>query len=351
MRPRLACSIFAVALVGCGVEFDPPSEVKTLRVLGVQKTAPYAMPGEDVTLSMLWHDGSPKAPRAVQVAWLSGCFNPPGDLYAGCAQSFAEAGGAGGSGGTGGSAGIPGLPPGISVGLGNTFTFTMPADIISSRPPPSDSKLPAYGLAYVFFAVCAGELGPAATSAQGATFPIGCFDAGGKPLGSDDFVAGYSAVYAYDSIRNENPIITGFKFNGVTVTPSCQDEDCLTVPTQTPDCAGGDPCIDPCSDDGDPACPAYDITAVVDPASAELDEVSKIAYDRSVTEQLWVDYYVDRGGLKSPVKLVSDAQKGFNDDYSTEFYAPKKSGTLSIWAVVHDNRGGMSWVRTEVGVR
>ena len=173
----------------------------------------------------------------------------------------------------------------------------------------------------------------------------------GAALGADDFVAGYTAVYGYDSIRNENPIITGFKFNGVSVTPSCQNEECLTVPQQTPDCAGGDPCIDPCSKDGDPDCPAYDITAIVDPASAESDEVSKLAYDRSVSEQLWVDYYVDRGGVKSPVKLVNDAQKGFNDDYSTEFYAPKKSGTLSIWAVVHDNRGGMSWVRTEVGVR
>lgn len=237
------------------------------------------------------------------------------------------------------------------MGTGDTFTFTMPADVISSRPPPDDPKVPPYGLAYVFFAVCAGELGPAATGAQAATFPIGCFDADGDPLGADDFVAGYTAVYGYDSIRNENPIITGFKFNGVSVTPSCQNEECLTVPQQTPDCAGGDPCIDPCSKDGDPDCPAYDITAIVDPASAESDEVSKLAYDRSVSEQLWVDYYVDRGGVKSPVKLVNDAQKGFNDDYSTEFYAPKKSGTLSIWAVVHDNRGGMSWVRTEVGVR
>src|SRR5205809_478425 len=78
-----ACSLL---LLGCGPDFDPPSELHSLRVLAVQKDVPYAQPGETVNLQMLWQDSSLLAgpDRKIQIAWSPGCFDPPGDLYYAC---------------------------------------------------------------------------------------------------------------------------------------------------------------------------------------------------------------------------------------------------------------------------
>ena len=43
--------LLALAAVGCGEDFDPPHELKTLRVLAVQKDQPYAMPSSVVKSS------------------------------------------------------------------------------------------------------------------------------------------------------------------------------------------------------------------------------------------------------------------------------------------------------------
>jgi len=77
MRSAIS-SLSLVALVllsslsaGCGPDFDPPSELHSLRILGVQKDVPYAQPGDTVNLQMLWQDASPlagPAPSAAQNA-------------------------------------------------------------------------------------------------------------------------------------------------------------------------------------------------------------------------------------------------------------------------------------------
>jgi hypothetical protein len=48
------------------------------------------------------------------------------------------------------------------------------------------------------------------------------------------------------------------------------------------------------------------------------------------------------------VRLVNDAQTGWNADYGTEFRAPSTKGPMFIWAVVQDSRGGEQWVRQSV---
>ncbi len=96
--------------MGCAPEFAKVSEIETLRVLGVQKDKPYAAPGEEVTLSMLWDDGSPDRGRPIKRAWLAGaCSNPVGDSFIGCFQAASDLfGGAGGASGEGG----PEIPEG-----------------------------------------------------------------------------------------------------------------------------------------------------------------------------------------------------------------------------------------------
>lgn len=345
IRVRLDSSLAVLALalgaVGCGAEFDPPHEVKTLRVLGVQKSAPYAQPGQDVELRMLWTDASPKAPRPVSVTWFSGCTNPPGDLYYNCFTQLGSLDPGSGS-----------LPPGVKVGTGNRFTFTMPADVIDSRPPPQDPKLPPYGLAYVFFAVCAGQLGPAPSDQP---FPIGCYGPDGKALGADDFIVGYSAIYAYRDFTNANPSVTGFSFNGVETPPVCIGEQCADVsePPPPPDCSQPNvPCIFACAADGDEDdCDGYPVRPLVDRDSAEKDSVSSAAYGRDTEEQMWIRYFADAGSLDSDIRLLNDAEKGWNDDFGTKFRAPKDPGVVNLWAVVYDNRGGMNWVRQQVVVQ
>ncbi len=335
---RFSAIGLALSFLGCGAQFDPQSELQTLRVLAVQKDAPYAKPGQDVELRMLYYDASPDAPRPIQVAWFSGCFDPPGDLYSGCFELLANE--------YGGS-----LPPDAQVGSGERFTFTMPDDIISSRPPPLDQRQPPYGLAYVFFAACAGTLDAAPANESG--FPLACYGPDGKPLGADDFVAGFSAIYAYDGYVNENPIVTGFQVEGKTVTPTCIGDDCLDyVEPATIDCTSGDvPCIPSCGDDGDDSCPDHSIKPIIDRASAEVDQVSVDAYNEAFEEQMWVSYYVSGGGVKSDVRLLNDAKKGWSEDHGTQFHAPKQTGPVHIWAVVHDNRGGVSWVRQDVVIQ
>jgi hypothetical protein len=203
-------ALLLLGATGCAPEFAEVSEIETLRVLGVKKDKPYAAPGEEVTLSMLWSDGSPDAGRPIKRAWLAGvCTNPVGDSFVGCFQAASEL--FAGEGGEGGPAEIPDGPIDLTPFLpeGDTVTFTIPEDIISERAGSLPPGQVPYGLSMVFFFACAGErfvLDPSARS----LFPIICEDADGNALGPDDYVAGYSSIYAYEDIRNDNPIVSAF---------------------------------------------------------------------------------------------------------------------------------------------
>jgi hypothetical protein len=336
-----AC-VLSLGLLGCGPDFDPPSELHSLRVLAVEKDVPYAQPGDTVNLSMLWQDASPLAgpDRKIAIAWSPPCFDPPGDLYYAC---FAD------------SSTIGGMIKQDPASPEHT-SFEVPLDIISRRPPVTDgSKNPPYGLTYVFFAACAGELTLVPTSAS-TDFPVGCKDASGKLLGADDFVAGYTSIYSFEGFSNHNPVIKGFELRGQPLPDSgfCIGDDCLALAGSAPavdiDC--DDPeqaarCIPTCADDGDSSkCTGYAFQPTIDrndPANQDQDDVSAVLLGRDVGEQMWVDYYTDAGSFKSSVRLLNDATNGWNFDYGTEFYAPKDSRLLRIWAVAHDNRGGMAW--------
>ncbi|MEO7036575.1 MAG: hypothetical protein ABI548_21695 [Polyangiaceae bacterium] len=341
--------LLSVCLLGCGPDFDPPSELHTLRVLAVQKDKPYAQPGAKVNLQMLWEDASPNVGRPVTIAWSAPCFDPEGDLYYLCFTNknlFGDM-----------------TSPGENTPrLGNTTQITVLDDIISSRTPPSQASNAPYGIAYVFFAACAGTLTAVAPTAQ-TSFPIGCKDADGNLLGSDDFVAGYTSVYSFDGFSNNNPAISGFEIaeKSLPIDAFCQDADCIaqassSIPDpSTIDCdTGDDPrCIPTCAADGDRSCKGWSVHPVLDKTAKEnqdTDEVSTKLVGRTLGEQMWINYYTDAGGFKSPVRLLNDATTGWNDDYGTDFYAPKNPGMVRIWGVVHDNRGGTSWAGTTLKV-
>jgi hypothetical protein len=364
---RHLAALLGLCLLGCGPDFDPPSELHSLRILGVQKDAPYAQPGQTVNLQMLWTDASPKRPRPVQIAWSPPCFDPPGDLYYAC---FGDSG-------VFGADGMLVLDRDstsvrISKYIINGADPNIPGgnDGIAVRPPPPDARNAPYGIAFVFFAVCAGEFTVVPRSDE-TTFPIGCKDENGTLLGSDDFVAGYTSIYSFKSFSNNNPVVTGFTFNGRDFTTAdnpgpasgeagaanadsasiCLNETCTSGSrAQTEfdfDCtAYPERCVPTCADDGDSSCHGYSLNPMIDkndPKNQDQDDVSAQLLGRQVGEQMWINYYAEAGGFKSPVRLLNDATTGWNDDFATEFYAPKAPGPFRVWALAHDNRGGVAW--------
>jgi hypothetical protein len=332
--------LLSLGTVACGEGFDPVSDLRTLRAIGVAKNKSYANPGDEITMDLVWQDASKDAPRDVTIAWMPACFNPPGDLFYGCFAQFGS------------------TDPDNMGSLSEKLTFTIPEDILSSRPPP-DPDNPAFGTAFGFFALCAGDLVPLDPPPSKNALPLGCRDrTSGDLLGPDEFVAGYAQVMVFaDGFANANPNITGFTVEGNEVETDCIGVLCAkpgtpSEPEPEPiDCtdeANAARCIATCEDDGEDTCPDIDIAPIVTRDSAEPDEVAARYYGRADSEQLWIDYYSDRGTVRSPARLLNDATQGWNDDYGVEFWAPKEPGPLSVWAAVHDNRGGANFVRVRL---
>jgi len=367
-----ACFASVLAL-GCGATFDAATEIKSLRILGVQKDKPYALPGEKVNLSLLWYDatdaGTTEPPRPVQIRWLGGCLNPPADSYQGCFAEYAAA------------LTEPTAPfaAGFSQGSGATFSVTMPTDATAGPfgpvlHPSQDLQLGPYGLSYVFFSVCAGTLVPAPSDKQ---FPLRCVDDNGTDLGPNDFVLGYTAIYMFGPppgggvYRNADPVIGGFNFGQKDVTDAaCFGDDCLgtcAVDPASHEITGcfnkTDPadidcdlwpslCIPSCKDDGDQLkCPKHEISLSIDPHTFEQDQVTNDAYSKMYLEQMWIDYYSTAGKFKSGTKLLNDATTGWNNENFTDFFAPSATGLARVWVVVHDNRGGVSWAGTTLKIQ
>lgn len=318
----------SVWVVGCGPTLDKISSLETLRVLGVRKSSPYAAPGETVHLKMLWEDGRAELPPQVETFFGFWCLNPPGNSYAGCLTM------------------LPNVEPSFAFNV-NEFEVRIPEEALVPSPVP-DAR--ASGSAFVFYAVCAGTL-EVADLDKGISDPEElvprCLDEDGEQVGADDFMIGYSQIFIYEELRNENPVITGLRQGEFEIEVDCIDEECdapFAVPELT-DCQEGILCLETCEEDGDPVlCDAKSIEVIFDPASVEKDEVAA-DFGSDLQESIWVSYYIDRGSLSPELKLINDSTHGLFDHYSTNLYPPEEPGPVRVWAVVRDNRGGTTWLR------
>lgn len=367
-RRALLVALSALALgVPCcaGTSFAPSSEVEGLRVLAVTADRPYAAAplGGGVTFEMTYAD-APAAgagPRPVQITWLGGCVNPPVgiDEQIGCLPQLLGAarelapGGAASNGENEEAEETPRLfdrddmtaeqsgEPGEAK-----FKMVLPDDIFDGARATETGSF--FARAYVFFTVCAGTT-RVASSPLDAGFPLECVGEDGAALGPDSFVVGYTQVYVFaDRRSNENPPVTGLTVKLGDAEVALDDEGLPVVERcDRPEETQAQGCSPP-APEGD-GCVEYDIEAIVGDV-AEVDVESAGLGGPPVREAIWVDYYTDGGGFDGARRLVSDTTRGFLGGHGTTWTPPSEPGRVSLWAVVHDTRGGASVVRREVRV-
>jgi hypothetical protein len=343
-----------VAFLACNAStFEPQSKVDTVRIFATRADAPYVKPGDRVTLEVLLGDGRQDKSRPLRHFWIPVvCLNPQDDLYYACFIPTDGGNGAGavdggarliptfdagvGDAGAGGGNGsvIGSLPQGVDLSpflpQGPTFSFTMPADAIIPR-----QGIDPYGIAIVFDIACAGHITLVARDPNGGPqqVPLQCAGDDGLPLPPSQYVIGISRVYAYDMRTNANPIVDDFMKDGVHV-----------------DATQGI-VVDKCTEAKSANCPDIKLDVHVPDASWELNPSETEHDGTAFHEQIWVDYYSDVGDFTDDTRLLFDAQRGRVDDTAAKYHAPKDVSDGTVWAVVHDNRGGASWMTLPIHVK
>jgi hypothetical protein len=301
------------------VSFTPPDIVTTVRILAIQANPPYAAPGTPVQLQVLAFDGRATQPQPMTVAWLpQACIDPPADTYYACYAPFASL-----------------LQPGQDVTSlltpGNAFSFMMPSDVITKHGASKTSD--PYGVGFTFAVACAGSLRYMGFSEQNPSAnPLGCFDQNGNQLDANSFVFAYSMVYSFNDRTNANPVISNLTFNGNPVDPTAG----ITVSV--------------CTDTDTKKCPTSDIDTVVPASSQELDPGTLDPNGNPLHEQIWVDYYLTGGTISAQSVNLYDASMGRLPTAPTKLTAPNAPAELMFWAVVRDNRGGVSWLQVPLHV-
>jgi hypothetical protein len=363
----LGAAALGAWLLACGpADFASSTLINSVRILATRSDLPYAPPGQTVHSEVLAVDGRPDAASMtpMKVYWLPFvCINPPDDAYYACFSSLEPAGTsayqAGTDGGAGatittaisswdggadaavtpgvsilGGGGMRSLPTGVDISkfliAGSRVSVQLPANIVSSHPPVKGAALP-YGLAVVFNIACAGQVEIVSLDAgNGAPLqiPIGCYDAQNNPVSPNDYVIGYSEIYAYTSLTNANPVISSFSFRDASVPLDGGLDAGVFVPV----CNAA-------------KCPNnYAIVGVPD-ASWQRDP-QDVGQDGGILgEEIWVDYYSTIGTLSDDAILIFDpinARVVAPEQESLTQVTSAQNGTL--WAVVHDNRGGANWI-------
>ena len=337
---RVVGVLVGSALACNPASFDPVSRLDSVRILASRADKPYAKPGDTVNIDVLAVDARPVQAVPMRIFWIPfTCINPPQDLFYLCFTALgARDGGVVPSGDAGVNPGLGGLEPGVDLTQflqeGPHFTMKIPPDIL--HPPTAAGQgTDEYGLAIAFNIACAGhvELLPADASNRSIEqVPIGCFDAQHNQLGPDQFVVGFTRVYAYKTRTNANPVLSGVSFNG-------HPADLVQGET-----------VAPCTAAKSADCTKFALDVTVDPSSQEIDPGDLDSSGQPRREQIWVDYFETDGDLDDDARLLYDPVQGKITGTATNYRAPSNTGEALIFSVVHDNRGGTAWDALHVHV-
>ena len=152
-------------------------------------------------------------------------------------------------------------------------------------------------------------------------------------LDSDSFVFGLTRVYAYTDRTNANPVIDSLAYADMPLDPSVG----VTMPH--------------CTAAHDKDCPEQDFAVNVPATSWEVnpDDVDP-STGNPRHEQIYAAYFATFGQLDSEIRLLYDPSSGKVTDTAETFRAPHVAGYGTMYVVVHDNRGGATWMSFPVHV-
>ncbi len=312
-----------VLLVACGEDpFEQRNVVSGLRILAARADLPYAKPGETVKIEALVHDGRDNPPEPGKVFWLPvPCIDPPGGHYYDCFPLIESA-----------------FPLGVDLTPqlheGRDVTMTIPPDALANAKPVPGGAAEPSATAYVFLLACGGhvERVQRTTNLGANSMPLGCFDANRKRLDAVSSVFAFTRIAIFENRRNAPPVLENVLFHGGVVDRS--------VPIK----------IKKCEyefwdwDWIDPDCDREKFDIVFPDSSAELDPDNIGPNGEPARETLWVDWYTSHGRFFDDRIVVWDPLVGRAPSTEIEMERPRHPGTGTIWAVLHDNRGGATWL-------
>jgi hypothetical protein len=301
-----AAWLATLALTGCDPDFDPGTQVDSLRVLAMRADAPFAHPGDTVHLSALSYD---PAARPIQWAWAA-CLGALGSSVENCLEQLGADAAAGE---------LILLAQGEGV---DNIDVPLPADALEGIPLQARSQ----AFAGIVSVACPGNLEVLSIDTR---IPFRCTDPqSGAELDLHDMVVSVKRLYFRETEVNQNPVIDNILFDG-EVWPSDEIKE-------VDGCISDDFTYDDCKDTG------HEISTLVSPDSFEAGSDE---FGRSFSENLIIQHYNTDGMFKDEVRLANHPE--------TKWSARKGSSgnTLSLWFVVHDDRGGVSWTTRRVHVR
>lgn len=342
-RPTLlVCAACTLLCAGCtDVSWPSDRSITTLRVLGVQAEPPTLSPGATTHLSVSCADGR-KGPEAapdcdVEVAWFGHCNNPKDNDPSNCfaqygtwVDKFAS---------TLSGTAVGSYPDGF--GFGPTLQFTAPDDILAAELDALGTKV-RYGVSYVYFMVCAGQIVPVTGTSE--RLPVECRDRETHQLlDQRSMVVGATTIYSYDLIRSKNPKVMLPVFDRALIPEQCASQACPTGLECTADnqCV---PVVAPCREKGSDACRYHCLNY-----GYQLDSFSLFGIDGTRIDEpkkaLWVDYYTNAGNApeEDPISLPAPPDPdGIQGMPCLPWRAPGfPTEHAHIWTVVRDNRGGL----------
>ena len=310
---RYGLSIVAITVAACRATFDPGTRVTDFRLLAVAVDKPYAAPGEEVTATTLTVE---PFGRPVTYAWTT-CVNPADSTVNACLAALQAASAAG-------------RPPEIVQGQDRaSFTWKVPSDALSSLPERARSAATA-GIVTV---ACPGTLLIARPGeAPSGGLPFTCIEApSGAALPYERFVVSVKRVFLRANDRNANPRLDAFSWDGAP-WPESEVRETVACSNDTNvfgDCKGGEEHV---------------IVASPSPGAVEsgVDE-----YGVPFTEAAVVQYYASEGTFEFEARTVETASLG------TKWVAraSARGKEVTMWFVIRDNRGGVSWTTRRVRVR
>jgi hypothetical protein len=393
-------------LVAChGVSWPSGRIVRSLRVLAVQAEPASVTPGQSSQLSLLLADGidSPDngidnpdagANADIDVAWFGACDNPPHNDPSKCLSQYAGW--------------LDQISPVLAdhslsstsapFQVARTFQYHAPDSVLQNQVTVGGQTI-HYGNSYVYFAVCAGKLSPAAGLTD--QLPVQCRDRSSNALlDQSRFVVGVTTLYAYDKILNHNPVFpVPRKCLGLSMAQcaaqspqfasavpyagkACSvDSECNSVlagsavsavggVSPASACASDGVCaprVSPCTKNVPGSCGVHDIGIEVADSSFVLTGLDGTLIPNPL-KSLWVDCYSNTGAWPD------DPHHGISGPPVNEFTDPNLSAYLDVlttmtgcgngwqaptqptdqarvWAVVRDDRGGLAWLEKRFVVR